>query len=92
MPPKHRYMPLDMYETAVTHSSLSTSWEKDVATATALKKKLQTLLSTDSAILTSLECTQVRKSCDQHSQDEYVCFTYKTKEDKKKAKVCGYAL
>jgi len=61
MPPKHRYMPLDMYETAVTHSSLSTVWEKDVATATALRKKLQTLLSTDSAILNSFESTQVRK-------------------------------
>jgi len=92
MPPKTCYMPLGMYETAVTQSSLSTVWKKDVTAATGLRNKLQTLLSTDSAILTSLQSTKVRTTCHQHSQDEYICFTYKTKEDEKKAKVCSYAL
>lgn len=95
MAPQHRFIPLGMYETAVTQTSLSTVWEKDVATATALKNKLQTLLSIDSAILTALQSTMVLIPCllnHKHFHEDKLCLTYKTIEDEKKVTVCNFTL
>ena len=92
MPPKLRFIPLGMYETAVTQTSLSNVWEKDVATATTLINKLQTLLSTYHAMLTALQSTRVLTICHKHNHAHNHCLAYKTLEDDKKARVCCFTL
>jgi len=84
-----------MYETAVTQTSLSTVWKKDVATATHLKNKLQTLLSIDSSLFTALQSTMVLTPCllnHKHFHDNMLCLAYKTIDDEKKVRVCNFTL